>query len=111
MSKLTTTKRRQVYFEGERLRLIREANGLLQAEVADRIGITRTQVVNLERGNTEASINVLMRICEQFEVSADWLLGLSDTDPSWLEYEERVIRVAKVVPTRARQPDSEGGAE
>lgn len=105
MSKLTATKRRQVYFEGERLRLIREANGLLQAEVADRIGITRTQVVNLERGNTEPSINVLMRICEQFEVSADWLLGLSHECPAWMEIVETTVVTTKA----QRKQQSEGG--
>lgn len=99
MIKLPANKSQQFFFQGERLRMIREANHSLQEELADLLGVSRTQVVNLERGNTEPSMRVLIAICQEFKVSADWMLGLTDTLPEWLE----VIEEVKVIQHVARR--------
>lgn len=106
MSKLPEIKQHQWLFEGERLRLIREAHELSQLELADVIGVTRTQITNLERGSTEPGLRVLVALCEHFEVSADWLLGLTEELPAWMEVVEvqTVVRKAGVKRDNGNQP-------
>ena len=66
---------------GTRLRELRKAAGMKQHELAKLIDITPTQVGDMERGNTTTSMARLYQLCEHFNVSSDYLLGLTD-DPS-----------------------------
>ena len=65
---------------GSRLRNLRKAAGMKQHELAALIGVTPTQVGDMERGNSTTSMARLYQLCEYFHVSADYLLGLTD-DP------------------------------
>lgn len=62
----------------ERLRLIRKENKLTQDELAEKIGVSKNTVWSWEHGRRNASAESVIRIALLFEVSADWLLGLSD---------------------------------
>ena len=61
-----------------RLRDIRTDNGKSQAEVAEALGITRGAYGRYERGDNDPSNDIVARFCCMFNVSADYLLGLSD---------------------------------
>ena len=65
---------------GNRLRELRKAAGMKQQELANLLDVTTTQVSDIERGNTTTSMARLYQLCEYFNVSADYLLGLTD-DP------------------------------
>ena len=65
---------------GDRLRELRKAAGMKQQELANLLDVTTTQVSDIERGNTTTSMARLYQLCEYFNVSADYLLGLTD-DP------------------------------
>ena len=63
---------------GERIKDLRKAEGMTQDVLAKRMGMSRASLANIESGRQEigtAEIVVLARI---FEVSSDYLLGLSD---------------------------------
>lgn len=62
------------------LRLIqfRQYYRLTQRDVAEKIGIDQRQWSRYEREENELPIRYLRVICEQFNVSADWLLGLTE---------------------------------
>jgi len=60
---------------GWRLRLLRARNDESQQEFANRVGITRSQIANLETGRGEPSAKLLARISDQYKVSTDWILG------------------------------------
>jgi transcriptional regulator with XRE-family HTH domain len=66
---------------GERLRAARQARKWTQQEVADRLGAPRTWVSDLENNQQRGlSADTVMRFARGLEVSADYLLGLTD-DP------------------------------
>jgi transcriptional regulator with XRE-family HTH domain len=67
--------------DGKRLRQLREAHGFSRREVSERVDIAEAQVVRYEAGVNDATGDVLARLATLFNVSADYLLGLTD-DPT-----------------------------
>lgn len=63
----------------ERLKDLRTERGLSQKEVSISIGLTRNALGNYEAGIREPSIDVIIRLCDYFDVSADYLLGRTDS--------------------------------
>lgn len=71
-----------------RLKLLREEHQYTQKQIADELGISQSYYAKFEYGNREPGLEMLVRICKHFNVSADYLLGLidGDTNDSHLEY-------------------------
>ncbi len=63
----------------ERLKELRIERGLSQKEVSDSIGLTLGAYAHYEQGVREPSIAIIKRLCAFFEVTSDYLIGLSDT--------------------------------
>ncbi len=98
----------------DRLRAERERRGETQAKVAAAIGVSANTYSNYERGKRRMDIEILRRICDHFDVTADFFLGFENVPfslgkggrnyPSWipqyyqLEEEDR-IRVEERVLT------------
>ena len=61
-----------------RLKQLRTEHNKTQKNIADALDLTRTAIVNYESGTREPSIAIILRLCNYFEVSADYLLGRSD---------------------------------
>ena len=61
-----------------RLRQIRAAKGLSQAEVSRQTGLAQTTISDWEKGATEPKIEKLRQIAEFFQCSTDYLVGLPD---------------------------------
>ena len=55
---------------------LRKARGIKRQEAADEIGITRATLENYEKGNRKPDIKTLATLCEYYNVSADYLLGI-----------------------------------
>lgn len=64
---------------GQRVKLLRLQKGLSQASLAQILGVTPTQVSDMEKGKTTTSLDRLVILCQTLDVSADYLLGLRDT--------------------------------
>ena len=64
----------------QRIRLLRQARGLSQVELAKRLGVTKQSVSNWENDNIQPSIEMLKQLAQVFSVSTDYLLGLEHTD-------------------------------
>lgn len=62
----------------ERLKLSRLSKNLTQQQVADLAEITRGCYTHYESGIREPSIALIKRFCEILEISADYLIGLTD---------------------------------
>ena len=60
----------------QRLRVLRQARGLSQVDLARELGVTKQSVSNWENDNIQPSIEVLVRLAGVFSVSTDYLLGL-----------------------------------
>ena len=61
-----------------RLRQIREANELTQREMSDILGISQQHYSMYELGKRTLDIKQVIHICHTLNVSADYLLGLTD---------------------------------
>ena len=65
----------------ERLKQCRKKTGLPQIKVAIYCDITERAYQNYELGNREPKLGIIMRIAQFYEVSIDYLVGLTD-DPT-----------------------------
>lgn len=63
---------------GLRLRILRDKLNLKQEDVADKLGCHQGAISNLERGAKAPSIDMLLSLSQFFDVSVDYLLGVSD---------------------------------
>ncbi|MDA8269538.1 MAG: helix-turn-helix transcriptional regulator [Actinomycetota bacterium] len=59
---------------GRRLRMIRTTTGLSQEDFADRLGIHRTYIGGLERGERNVTLRTVERIAERLGIEAMSLL-------------------------------------
>lgn len=57
---------------------LRKEMGLTQTELAEIVGFTHVAVVKWENGQREPDFSTLMKLASYFNVSADYLLGLTD---------------------------------
>ena len=62
----------------EKLKELRIEKGLSQREDSSALGMTRNAFTNYENGYREPSLDNLKKICQFFDVSGDYLLGLKD---------------------------------
>ena len=62
----------------EQLKKCRKNNNKTQKEIAEYLGIAERAYQNYEYGNREPDIEKIKMLCQFFDVSADYLLGLSD---------------------------------
>lgn len=62
---------------GERIKYLREAKGLTQKDVATKLGLESAAVSKYELNLREPNIEALKKLSEIFEVSTDFLLGLT----------------------------------
>ena len=64
---------------GQRVRRLRQEHKLTQEELAEMIGVSHSFVGHSERGTRKASLDTLVLLCRQLNVSVDFLL--QDTLP------------------------------
>ena len=61
-----------------RLRHLREAKGIMQKEMADALGQSKTAVNNWEVQGNVPHASILCKLADYFDVSVDYLLGRTD---------------------------------
>lgn len=59
------------------LKNLRDAHNISQVELANKLGVTKQCVSNWENDNILPSIEMLIKLSKYFNVSTDYLLGLS----------------------------------
>lgn len=62
----------------KRMRDLREDSDYTQEYVAHILGTSQTMYARYERGANELPLHHLLSLCKLYNVSADYLLGLSD---------------------------------
>lgn len=68
----------------ERLKILRQKKNVLQKEVAEAINVSRTTYVKYENGDSEPSHKILIQLAEYYDVSLDYLLGISNSPKGML---------------------------
>ena len=59
----------------KRIRDLREDHDKTQQEIADVLGTSQTMYARYERGANELPIHHLIKLCDYYDVSADYILG------------------------------------
>lgn len=62
-----------------RLKQLRLQHKLTQSDLADILGLKATAISNYESNRNEPSFDKLITLSEYFEVSCDYLLGITDS--------------------------------
>ena len=62
----------------QRLRDLREDRDLLQRQVAERLRCSQRAYSNYGRGERDIPTDILIRLSEFYDVSVDYLLGLTN---------------------------------
>ena len=57
------------------IRDLREDSDKTQAEIAEVLGTSQTMYARYERGANELPLHHLLRLCDYYNVSADYILG------------------------------------
>lgn len=60
------------------MRDLREDNDLTQQEVAKILGTSQTMYARYERGANELPLHHLIKLCQLYNVSSDYMLGLKE---------------------------------
>jgi transcriptional regulator with XRE-family HTH domain len=68
-----------IYDFGVRLKALRKDKNMTQVELARRLGLTKGSISGYEKASKLPSVEVLVQLCQIFEVSSDYLLGLTET--------------------------------
>lgn len=77
------------YIYQKRIRDLREDNDKTQQEIADILGTSQTMYARYERGANELPIHHLLTLCKYYDVSADYILGLSEKGSSETEKQSK----------------------
>lgn len=70
---------------GERLAEVRKDHGEKQSELAAFLCVSLSMVRSWEQGKSSPSHEALVSFCKRYQVSADYLLGLSNIDPAYIQ--------------------------
>jgi len=69
-----SNKKKQITSISERAVFFRKEKGLSQQSLADKLGLSRGYIGDIERGRSEPSFNFLTLITSKIDISTDWLL-------------------------------------
>lgn len=62
----------------KRIRDLREDNNLTQTQIAEYLGTSQTMYARYERGANEIPVRHIIKLCKLYNVSSDYILGISD---------------------------------
>lgn len=89
---------------GERIKMLRENHNISQAELAKRLGITRSSVNAWELGLNVPSTQYIIELAELFKVSTDYLLCVTKTQTFSLDgLNEKDIALLYTVASHLRE--------
>jgi len=77
---------------GKRLRELRVARGMTQAQLAEKVGLTQTLVSDYEIGRLRMHAGLVVSLAKAIRVSADELLGLKEAEQDSQMKDRRFLR-------------------
>ncbi len=87
---------------GERLYDLRKDAGLTQDDLADIININKHSISSYEREKSEPPDAIKILIAKYFDVSVDYLLGMTD-NPKPAEHSAEYIKLPQSLPDDAKK--------
>lgn len=80
---------------GSRIRSLRKSEGTSQEELADKVGVSRTSIVNIEKGRQRLSIHLLWLIADTLNTDPGTLIPRRDElyeQPVSSEFSEKTLK-------------------
>lgn len=77
----------------ERIKEVRIKNRLTQKQFCEKVGITQATLSAYEKEAKTPNVNSLIKINKEFDVSIDWLLGLSENQVNKAETVSDVMQL------------------
>lgn len=68
-----------LFLLSSKIKMLRENQKLTQADLARKLGLTRSSINAWEMGLSVPSTNYIVELARLFDVSSDYLLGLDET--------------------------------
>lgn len=87
---------------GKRIKKERKRHGLTQEQLAERISVSTKHIGSIERADSIPSIQVLVALANELQVTADYLLLESLPDKSNI-YETEILNLLQGKPERLLQ--------
>lgn len=78
-------------FDGEKIRAIRQNQGLSLKELAERSGVSLSMISQIERGNADPTLTTLYKICKGLEVPISTIVVDEPQETQIVRAEERRI--------------------
>ncbi len=82
---------------GERLSEIRKDHGDTQADLAKQLNTSVYAIRSWEQEKSSPSHEMLIDICHLYQVSSDYLLGLTDMDPAYRKNRQNVALTSEEI--------------
>ena len=70
---------------GERLSEVRKDHSDTQASLAEKLNVSLSAIRSWEQEKSSPPHEMLVSICKLYQISSDYLLGLSNVDPSYVQ--------------------------
>lgn len=67
---------------GSKIKDLRKVRGFSQRQVAEKLGVTPTQISDIENGKSSTSFNRAIALALLFDTSLDYLAGINAAQPS-----------------------------
>jgi transcriptional regulator with XRE-family HTH domain len=83
---------------GQRIKELRIKTGISQQKLAERLGVSRPTITQIESGERKVSSDELIKLAEIFDCTIDYLIGLKGEPEVVLQEQEKK-------PERSKEPD------
>ena len=70
---------------GERLSEVRKDHSDTQASLAEKLNVSLSAIRSWEQEKSSPPHEMLVSICKLYQISSEYLLGLSNVDPSYVQ--------------------------
>lgn len=80
---------------GTRIKELRKKHSLNQTELGKIVGLSHGTLAGIESGNNNATTETIIKLCEYFKVSSDYLLFGIETEQTISESEQEVIEIMR----------------
>ena len=91
----------------KKLKDLRKEKELTQEELAQKIGVSKSNIGRYENGTLDLSTELMVKYSEVFDVSVDYILGLTDVRKQSIEGEYVEVfhgaKVKKIDPEKIRK--------
>lgn len=76
---------------GQRIKSIRKNSQKTQKELGELLNLKPSTITLMEQGKSKLTVESLILLCKEYQISADWLLFGTESEKDFLTDEERKL--------------------